>query len=91
MFRTRKCYCMNNSYQNDSCQMQDDMMEKQCNNVISYEDMQDSCACGFEDEERGTLFFVIKEILKQSGTKVVVLENVKNIVKPHHLCRNVNY
>jgi len=35
---------------------------------------------GFEDEERGTLFFVIKEILKQSDTKVVVLENVKNIV-----------
>lgn len=35
---------------------------------------------GFEDEERGTLFFVIKEILKQHNTKVVVLENVKNIV-----------
>lgn len=34
---------------------------------------------GFEDEERGTLFFVIKEILKNSNTKVVVLENVKNI------------
>ena len=52
MFRNRKCYCMNNSYQNDSCQMQDDMMEKQCENVVSYEDMQDSCACGFEDDER---------------------------------------
>lgn len=35
---------------------------------------------GFEDEERGTLFFVIKEILRQNNTKVVVLENVKNIV-----------
>ena len=35
---------------------------------------------GFEDEERGTLFFVIKEILKKYNTKVVVLENVKNIV-----------
>lgn len=35
---------------------------------------------GFKDEERGTLFFVIKEILRQSDTKVVVLENVKNIV-----------
>ena len=35
---------------------------------------------GFEDEERGTLFFVIKEILKKNMTKVVVLENVKNIV-----------
>ena len=35
---------------------------------------------GFEDEERGTLFFVIKEILKKCHSKVVVLENVKNIV-----------
>lgn len=35
---------------------------------------------GFEDEERGTLFFVIKEILKRHKTKVVVLENVKNII-----------
>lgn len=35
---------------------------------------------GFEDEERGTLFFEIKEILKKYKTKVVILENVKNIV-----------
>ncbi len=34
---------------------------------------------GFDDE-RGTLFFTIKEILKKHDTKVVVLENVKNIV-----------
>ncbi|MXR06855.1 DNA cytosine methyltransferase [Mycoplasma hyorhinis] len=37
---------------------------------------------GFEDEERGTLFFEIKEIIKKHKTKVVVLENVKNIL--HH-------
>jgi DNA (cytosine-5)-methyltransferase 1 len=36
---------------------------------------------GFEDE-RGTLFFVIKEILTKYDTKVVVLENVKNLI--HH-------
>ena len=35
---------------------------------------------GFEDEERGTLFFIIKEILKKYNTKIVVLENVKNII-----------
>lgn len=34
---------------------------------------------GFEDE-RGTLFFVINEILRKNKTKVVVLENVKNIM-----------
>lgn len=36
---------------------------------------------GFEDE-RGTLFFTLKEILKTHKTKVVVLENVKNLM--HH-------
>lgn len=35
---------------------------------------------GFHDEERGTLFFEIKEIIKKHKTKVVVLENVKNIM-----------
>ena len=34
---------------------------------------------GFEDEERGTLFFTIKDILVKHKTKVVVLENVKNL------------
>lgn len=34
---------------------------------------------GFEDE-RGTLFFTIKRILKKYDTKVVILENVKNII-----------
>lgn len=36
---------------------------------------------GFEDD-RGTLFFLITEILKKNDTKVVVLENVKNLI--HH-------
>ena len=35
---------------------------------------------GFEDESRGTLFFEIKDILLKNSTKVVVLENVKNII-----------
>ena len=35
---------------------------------------------GFEDEqERGTLFFEIMDIAKKHDTKVIVLENVKNI------------
>ena len=38
---------------------------------------------GFEDEKgRGTMFFEIKDIIKTHKTKVVVLENVKNIM--HH-------
>ncbi len=35
---------------------------------------------GFKDEERGGLFFEIKDILEKHKTKVVVLENVKNLV-----------
>ncbi len=36
---------------------------------------------GFEDEAgRGTLFFEIKDIIQKHKTKVVVLENVKNIM-----------
>ena len=36
---------------------------------------------GFQDQEgRGTLFFEIKDIIQKHKTKVVVLENVKNIM-----------
>lgn len=35
---------------------------------------------GFGDESRGTLFFEIKDILLRHDTKIVVLENVKNLV-----------
>ena len=35
---------------------------------------------GFNDEKRGTLFFEIIDILKIHDTKMVVLENVKNII-----------
>ena len=35
---------------------------------------------GFDDEERGGLFFEIKDIIKKHNTKVVILENVKNLI-----------
>jgi len=34
----------------------------------------------FDDEERWNLFFEIKDIIKKHGTKVIVLENVKNLI-----------
>ena len=51
MFRRfKKCYCMNNNYNNDSCNMPKDILEDKCNNVSSYEDNYDGCACGFDEE-----------------------------------------
>lgn len=39
---------------------------------------------GFGDATRGTLFFCIKEIMEKYNPKVVVLENVKNLVNHDH-------
>lgn len=51
MFRRyKKCYCMNNDYKNNDCNMQNDILEDKCNNLNSYEDSYDSCACGFDEE-----------------------------------------
>ena len=51
MFRNcRKCSCMNNNYQNNDCEMQNDIIESQCSDVVSYEDMSNSCDCGFDEE-----------------------------------------
>lgn len=51
MFRNhRRCYCMNNSYNNNSCELQNDIMEDECSNVNSYEDYMNSCNCGFDEE-----------------------------------------
>lgn len=50
MFR-RRCFCMNNSYNNDnSCELQNDIIEQQCSNVVSYENYTDGCDCGFDEE-----------------------------------------
>ena len=35
---------------------------------------------GFEDENRGNMFFEIMSIVKEHDTKVIVLENVKNLI-----------
>lgn len=51
MFRNyKKCYCMNNNHNNDSYENYNDMIENQCSNVMSYEDYNDSCSCGFDEE-----------------------------------------
>ena len=51
MFSRRKCYCMNNNYSNNSCEMQNEIMETKCNNIVSYEENSNSCDCGFDEEQ----------------------------------------
>lgn len=48
MFRNRKCYFMNNNYQNNSYQLQNEIMENKCSQVASYEGYEDECGCGFD-------------------------------------------
>lgn len=48
--RNKKCYCMNNSFQNTSCELQNDIIEDKCDNILSYEDNVNNCNCGFDEE-----------------------------------------
>lgn len=50
MFR-RRYYSMNNSYNNNnSCELQKDVIETECSNVSSYEETMNGCDCGFDEE-----------------------------------------
>ena len=57
MFGRRKCYCMNNNYQNNSCEEQNDIMEDKCSNVANanfscnQNEYMYCCECGFEEED----------------------------------------
>lgn len=56
MFGRRKFYCMNNNYQNNSCEEQNDIMEDKCSNIANanfscnQSEYMDCCECGFEEE-----------------------------------------
>lgn len=49
--RYKKCYCMNNNYENNN-NMQDDVLETQCPNTASMNTnmYNDNCDCGFGEE-----------------------------------------
>ena len=47
----RRCKCMNNSYNNDnSCEENEGLLETSCQDVVSYEQYEDGCSCGFDEE-----------------------------------------
>lgn len=51
--RYRHCSCMNNQYQNNSCNMEDEIMENGCtemSNCCNQNDYVDCCECGFDEE-----------------------------------------
>ena len=55
--RYKKCYCMNNEYNNDSCNANSDIIEDQCSNVgnnmystCNQNQYTDCCECGFDEE-----------------------------------------
>lgn len=51
MFRNcKKCHCMNNSYTDSSCEHDNNIMETNCQDVVSYMEYQDGCECGFDEE-----------------------------------------
>ena len=55
--RYKKCYCMNNEYNNDSCNANSDIIEDHCSNVgnnmystCNQNQYTDCCECGFDEE-----------------------------------------
>ena len=56
--RYKKCYCMNNNYQDNSCELNNDIIEEKCSNVnngcscssCNNTDYVDCCECGFDEE-----------------------------------------
>mgnify|MGYP001623795914 FL=1 len=72
MFR-RRCYCMNNNYKNDSCGLQNEIMENKCSNVISYEENSNSCDCGFDEEQN---VFPDNPMLAQSYVPIQYMDRI---------------
>lgn len=47
----RQCCCMNNSCATDSYELQNDVMETQCADVMTFNEYEDKCNCGFDEEQ----------------------------------------
>lgn len=52
--RYKRCCCMNNNFQNNSCDMQNEIMEDKCSDInngcCSQSNYMDCCECGFDEE-----------------------------------------
>ncbi len=97
MFRRyRQCPCMNN---NDD--MNNNMYEKKCNNVTSYEDEYDSCGCGFDEDKN---IFPEDPLLAQSYVPIQYMEKTfkpeiglkmgtifPELVSPYRPCQDMEF
>ena len=88
MFGRRKCYCINNNYQNNSCEEQSDIMEDKCSNVANanfscnQNEYMDCCECGFEEEDN---VFPENPMLGQS---YVPIQYMDKTFKPNDVRKN---
>lgn len=79
MFGRRKCYCMNNNYQNNLCEEQNDIMEDKCSNVANanfscnQNEYMDCCECGFEEEDN---VFPENPMLGQSYVPIQYMDKI---------------
>ena len=80
--RYKKCYCMNNEYNNDSCNANSDIIEDQCSNVgnnmystCNQNQYTDCCECGFDEEYN---VFPENPMLGQSYVPIQSMCRVKN-------------
>ena len=71
MFGRRKCYCMNNNYQDNNSKLQNDIMEEKCSNVSSYTNYENECGCGFDE---GRNIFPTNPMLAQSYVPIQYMD-----------------
>lgn len=69
----RRCGCFNNCNNCSDIQYDECDIETKCNNVVSYENESDECACGFDEDYNG---FPEYPMYAQSYVPVQVMNNV---------------
>ena len=69
----RRCGCFNNCNACSDIKYDECDIETKCNNIVSYENESDECACGFDEDYNG---FPEYQMYAQSYVPVQVINNV---------------